>query len=271
MSAQAAFIRLVGFLGQIDANTPSRDKPVFWLGAGCSLHDGIPLNAQLLLDVLPKNAPTWGSPQFRFDEFVETFGDGTQRANLFLPHVDKPLLPDSPYHDFVKVLAAGYSDVVITFNIDDLLERALDESGLREFKDYLVVKVPELNVMAAVSQITKEGSPRIRIVKLHGDAKGGFNYMTSKEIIEFPAQIRETVKTMSTRPAVVCGYGFSDLNVLGAFSRDKSAFFFVNPYFPNNTITLSIMKTRGSQANFIDDQMGDFKTFMNDLVIGLCL
>jgi SIR2-like domain len=85
---------------------------------------------------------------------------------------------------------------VFTFNIDDLLEQALAAAKMREGHDYLLIKVPETRPQAVVDQVEVVNGPRIRIVKLHGDYRFGFNYMTSNEIVAYETKYGVLLKNV---------------------------------------------------------------------------
>src|SRR5215468_5052525 len=120
MSAKRSLDTLLGYLKTYRDDAASELKPFFWLGAGCSVHDGVPLMDELLESVLPDDPDAWGSPQFRFDEFCDMIGKGAARAAYLRPHLTRTLTDDSPYKDLVRLLRAGYADLVFTVNIDNL-------------------------------------------------------------------------------------------------------------------------------------------------------
>jgi hypothetical protein len=241
------------------------NKPIFWLGAGCSVFDGIPLNDGLLEATGCNNPSVWGSPQFQFDNLIED-KNAAFRAKLFEPHFNKTIKPDSPYHGLVRLLLAEYADLVFTFNIDDLLEQALQATGLSAGQDYLVIKIPEIRVNAAIDQIRSGASPRIRIVKLHGDYKWGFNYMTSSEIVGYENEIKKVVNHYSSRWAIVCGYSFFHLNVLNAFSTTGDPLYYINKFFPSTPMVLSLVNSRSKKPTFVNEPLGCFETFIEFLV-----
>ncbi|MEU3935064.1 SIR2 family protein [Streptomyces sp. NPDC029044] len=261
---------LVDHLKTVCSPKPRDGKPVFWLGAGCSTHDGVPLNAELLRLALPDDRGTWGSPQYRFDVFCDNLGADRSRADFLTPYVERPLKPDSPYHGLTRLMRDGYADVVFTFNIDDLLEQAFQEAGLREHRDYQVILVPELVPNVVVQRLSPHQGPRLRIVKLHGDYRWGINCMTSTEITQYPEVIRKAVEVWSGQPAVVCGYSFFHLNVLEAFSRTGSYMVYANLRFPDAPMVLSLMSARNpNSAWFVDGDLGSFGGFVAALEDGL--
>jgi hypothetical protein len=265
VSAEDTMRLLLRHFRQFRDDGMSDQKPVFWIGAGCSVHDGVPLNAELLRLALPDEPDAWGSPQFRFDQFCELLGSGMPRLRFLKEHVERTISDDSPYHGLVRVLEAGYADLVFSFNIDNLMEQAFEQAGLREGRDYLVVKVPELVSQAAVLQITSPAGPRIRLIKLHGGYEWGVNLMTSSEIVGYDAIILKAVKEYSGRPAVVCGYSFFHLNVLEAFSRDGGSLYYVNRSFPDAPMVLSLMAARSRSPLYVDGELGTFTSFASRL------
>lgn len=270
VSAQDTVGFLVDHLKSARSDEPREGKPVFWLGAGCSAHDGVPLNAELLRLAMPVDRGSWGSPQYRFDVFCDNLGADRSRAEFLTPHVKRTLRADSPYHGLTRLMRAGYADVVFTFNIDDLLEQAFHAAGLREREDYEVVLVPELVPDVVARRISPHHGPRLRIVKLHGDYRWGINFMTSTEITQYPEAIRRAVEVWSGQPAVVCGYSFFHLNVLEAFSRKGSYMVYANLQFPDAPMVLSLMSARNPKsAWFVDGDLGSFGGFIAALKEGL--
>jgi hypothetical protein len=253
---------------QIRSPESSSLKPVFWLGAGCSVYDGVPLNNDLLRQVLPASASSWGSAQFQFDQFCDTLGPGSTRLALLQPYMIRPLRIDSPYHGLVRLCQEGYVDLIFTFNIDNLLEQAFTAAGYREQRDYILIKVPETRSEVVRQQVTALG-PRLRVIKLHGDLQWGFNYMTSAEIARFDERIAALVREYSQRVGVVCGYSFFHLNVLNSFSHQGGPLFYVNRSFPDTPMVLSLMATRSQSPLFIDEALGCFEHFIPQLLQAL--
>jgi hypothetical protein len=265
MSAESTFGRLKRYLRDNLSSEPSPRKPVFWLGAGCSVSDGIPVNDELLQQVLAGEGPSWGSPQFRFDQYVRLLGPGGRRAHLLEPFFKRTIRRESPYHHLAHLLKRGYADVVFTFNIDDLLEQALDASGLQKGAHYSVFHVPELRA-ELLKPMMSQGK-RIQVVKLHGDYKMGFNYMTSDEVIAYEETIRNVVTDYSNKAAVVCGYSFFHLNVLNSFKAQKGEpVFYVNKTFPSAPMVLSLLYARyAEEPLIIDESLGCFEEFAHRL------
>ena len=265
MSAKESLDFLVEHLKRTRSIDPGPQKPAFWLGAGCSVYDGVPLTVDLLRQILPDAPDAWGSPQFRFDQFCQSLGVGPARANYLRPYMKRDVRNGSPYHGLRDLVLAGYADVIFTFNIDNLLEQSFESAGVRAERDYLVVNVPELQAPAVLARIDPSEGPRIRIVKLHGAFEYGINCMTSSEVTRYDEPILEVVRAWSGHPAVVCGYSFFHLNVLEAFSRRGGPLFYANVSFPDAPMVLSLMAARNQLPLFIDGVSGMFSNFIRSL------
>lgn len=263
MSSQETLDTLILDLKRSCSPEPDGAKPVFWLGAGCSVHDEVPLNAELVRLLAP--AGSWGSAQFRFDQMLQHLPVGNARARLLRSHFERTPKSDSPYRVLARLLGNGYADVVVTFNIDDLLERSLESEGLKIPKDFDLLSVPEMNPQAVVAKVQALEEPRIKVVKLHGDYRSGFNCMTSSEIVAYEEQISNVISRLSERTAAVCGYSFFHLSLLNAFSRKGGPFYYVNKEFPSTPAVLSLMFARSSRPLFIDEPLGRFDKFAGEL------
>jgi hypothetical protein len=269
MSAQTGFDNLVQLL-RSSKDLPKVDKPVFWLGAGCSVFDGIPLNAELLKRVIGSSSSAWGSQQYRFDGLMYHTSPHA-RAFMLEPHFKCALKPDSPYRALVEILRRGYAEVVLTFNIDNLLDQALQKCTGLAASDFELYSAPQYKPAALISNILRPATDqRITVVKLHGDVQSGINLMTSHEIVEYEPGLGEVCAKLSERPAVVCGYSFLHLNVLLKFSRSPSPLFYVAPDFTESPMVLSLMSVRNKLApHFIDGNLGRFEQIMPALLARL--
>src|ERR1044072_9560992 len=103
------------------------NKPIFWLGAGCALRDGVPLRKELLSQLVPSTG-FWGSPQYVFDQYYDHLPP-VRRATELGRLMDKPFSADSPYRDLAYLAKEGYVALFFTFNIDPLLETAMRQAG----------------------------------------------------------------------------------------------------------------------------------------------
>lgn len=258
MSAEETYKGLVRLL-TLSKELRDEDKPVFWLGAGCSVADGLPTNAELLRMINGSHAG-WGSDQYRFDRSV--FGVSASARSVIFDRLKAEPKDDSPYFTLVKLLDLGYASVVATFNIDRLLDAAL-QKRLRPGR-YRILFAPEYNPSALVRHVFAPTRDRnVTVVKLHGDVESGINFMTSQEIVKYGPGLGEVCARLSERPAIICGYSFFHLNVLLDFHREQSPMFYINPTFPDAPMVLSLMSARNREApHYIDGPLGRFEQLM---------
>ncbi len=151
----------------------------------------------------------WGSRQFQFDRYCEE--QGASRAEYLKPYFERKIKPDSPYHGLAKLAKAGYASLIISFNIDNLLEDAFEAAGIREGTGYQAIDAAVYRPEAVADMVDAPGGAPIRLLKLHGGHRSGFNLMTSLEIAEYGDRIGQLVERCSKRSAVVCGYSFFHL------------------------------------------------------------
>jgi hypothetical protein len=246
------------------------DRPILWLGAGASLHDGMPIGEQLVIDIVESRRPgSWGSPQHRLDRFFETLTP-PQRLAILQPHFDRPLTPDSPYHTVVKLLLTGRVGAVVTFNVDDLLRDAIIAAGAA--REIEVIDAVDMTATALAARMAAPQQKGPVVMKLHGGLASGLNLFTSMEIAQYWPEVEGLVTEVSCRPAIVCGYSFAHLNVLRAFSTDPGALFYCNPRPPTSAALLSLMEKRGGvRARCIDEDDGRFDVLMAALARDLAL
>jgi hypothetical protein len=269
MSSENTYSRLKPLISDARRFLQSASKPVFWLGAGCSIHDGVPAADNLVRQYLQDSGDEngWGSLQYRFDRRLKLFAsDPNDRLNALSPYFRHTLKADSPYRDLVSLMAAGCADLICTFNIDSLLDEAFIAEGLKLGQDYAVINPlgGDIGSDRDIRDQVETNRPRIKLLKLHGDVLTGVNFMTSEEISEYGQNFSKVFGQLSERPAVVCGYSFVHLNVLTAFSKRAAApVYYVNPEFPVVPAVLSLMTLRScGNANFIDGKMGRFGEVM---------
>jgi hypothetical protein len=241
---------------------PLRDKPLLWLGAGASTYDGVPAGDDLLL-LLVGATGTWGSPQFRLDQRFDGLPPAARLA-LLEPHLTRPIKAASPYHTVIRLLVDGYLGGVVTFNVDDLLDQAIDAA----------TAWAKIKVLDGVTMIPKAighhffDSHRAQpiILKLHGSLETGLNLFTSAEISAYEPKLALIVESLSRRPAVVCGYSFAHLNLLRVFSTEKAPFYYCNPTSPCSPALLSVMVSRGGViGRTLDGDRGRFDDVMSAL------
>ena len=142
----------------------SGEKLVLMLGAGASLSSGVKLTSvimQELVDNFGQDLPATDRIEDRFDRVWQRTPDATRRDFLkqYLDHAPSP-----GYAKLAALVEAGYFDVVLTFNFDDLVESSFNGIGFTDFGRIIRGETKDEEMQTLVDS----AAPRAKIVKLHG-------------------------------------------------------------------------------------------------------
>jgi hypothetical protein len=220
------FDDLVMDLGERRRN--AEKPPVLLLGAGASIAAGVGVMDDLykLLDCKDFE---------EFSSYVAQLSEA-ERYRYLATFLQNPRFPDEitpGYRALATLLAHTYFDLVLTTNMDPLLEDALAAARLWR-RDYMVfvngvlrpqrVKLPLLGP-----------SPRVKIVKLHGDLFSYFMAWTRSEMDKFLSESWQLLKdAVAGRDFIVVGYSLRDKKVLDLVkSADSSVWFLHREAIPD--------------------------------------
>ncbi|HEX6371318.1 MAG TPA: SIR2 family protein [Longimicrobium sp.] len=177
--------------------------PVLLVGAGASFEAGIGTMKQLFEFTGVKD----------FGEFVEYIR--RRSADERYIHLSGFLQTQAPaevtpgYRALAALLADNYFDLVLSTNFDPLLEDALADARLWR-KDYMLL-VNGIVRPERLDLILKEPSPRVKIIKLHGDLFHRYMAWTPQEMELFIDEIRPQLKkALYGRDIIIVGYSLSD-------------------------------------------------------------
>ncbi len=113
------------------------------------------------------------------------------------------------YHALAALLEEDYFDLVLSTNMDPLLEDALADARLWR-KDYLLL-VNGIIRPEKLKPILKGRSPRLKILKLHGDLFHRTMAWTLAEMEAFDGEIKPYLeKVLDQRDMVIVGYSMND-------------------------------------------------------------
>jgi SIR2-like domain len=162
---QAAVDSLVFFLNMFRAPGP---RPILWVGAGASAAAGRPTLGQLDAHLRSRIPPSASTGFALVDEFVAEYG--TAPVESALQTLLGPPRPFAELHTAMAHLAgAGVFDAVFTANYDELIERALEASGVR-----FVPQVLALNYRL-------RAGAELSVLKLHGSRTDWASVLLSGE------------------------------------------------------------------------------------------
>jgi hypothetical protein len=230
----------------------SGEKYVLMLGAGASMSSGVKRTPTIMDELLEQfGQGLTGSVESRFDQFWHGKSQATRRAMLE-PYLDHS--PSAGYGKLAELIEAGYLDVVVTFNFDDLVETALKQRG---FTDYRRIIRGE-TIAEEMQKLVDAPAPRFKIVKLHGSLTSSDHFLfDAEEMNEYPKPIADLVTSVTARDIIVCGYGFADLCVERAFSMRGESVVWVNPSEVAPRLRV-VLKNRRSEDLTIDAKFDDF-------------
>jgi CheY-like chemotaxis protein len=199
------------------------DKPpVLLLGAGASVDAGIGAMKDLFA--------FFGVPDFAaFVRYIAgtTAAERYRYLSEFL-QTRKPDEVTSGYQALATLCAQNYFDLVLTTNMDPLLDDALAAARLWR-RDYLlmvngVIRPDRLDLLLG-SQ-----SPRVKIVKLHGDLFQRFMAWTVEEMDDFLTQISPALKqAVAGRDVLVVGHSLRDERIRDLAQSTGGALWFTHP------------------------------------------
>jgi S1-C subfamily serine protease len=199
------------------------DKPpVLLLGAGASVDAGIGAMKDLFA--------FFGVPDF--DGFAKYIAATTAAERYrYLSNFLSTRKPDevtSGYQALATLCAQNYFDFVLTTNMDPLLDDALAAARLWR-RDYLlmvngVIRPDRLDLLLSGQ------SPRVKIVKLHGDLFQRFMAWTVEEMDDFLTQIAPALKpAVAGRDVLVVGHSLRDERIRDLAQSTGGALWFTHP------------------------------------------
>lgn len=233
------------------------------LGAGASISSGVIPTDKMTREIVDKYGPDIAGSDFhnRFDKLWSRSSE--ENRGIFLkPYLDRQ--PSLGYGHLIELMRQGFIDTVITFNFDNLVEAALMNAGLRDSFDYKVIVRGDYKDDRVVSMMTAL-EPAIKILKLHGSLRGGNTFLFSEEeMSEYPGEIHDLVRRLTSADIIMCGYGFADMCVVRAFSVSGESIHCVNPSGAPALLKGFLFK-RHSEDNVIDSEDGKFDAFFEQL------
>src|SRR5262245_52793089 len=237
-------------------------KFVLMLGAGASFSSGVKTTDAIASELVANYgiARPGSTPDERFDELWRA-SSRDDRPRMLQPYLDRT--PSVGYERLASLIADGYFDVVITFNFDRLLERALEAAG---FHDYKVIIRGEVD-RHAIAPLVDGKEPRVKILKLHGSLQSADYFLFSTdEMLNYPEEIRDTLLALTARDIIICGYAFNDQCVQRAFSdnEDGGSVYYVNPAGAGANIRPYLYRRR-SKDRVISGDGGRFDDFFTAL------
>lgn len=196
--------------------------PVLLLGAGASVAAGLAAMRDLYDLFHVKN----------FEEFIAYIAPLSESERYrylakFLQNKDFPEKITPGYQALATLLAENYFDLVLTTNGDPLLDDALSAARLWR-RDYMVI----INGVIRPERMKlplRAPSPRVKVVKLHGDLFSRFMAWTEREMDTFLDESWEYLEdAVADRDFLIVGYSLRDRKVRELVKSAEGSVWFLN-------------------------------------------
>src|SRR4051812_22285157 len=166
------------------------EKYVLMLGAGASMSSGVKSTPKLmdeLLQLYGQDIDPALRLEDRFDKLWQRTSDRDRRM-LLQPYLEHE--PSVGYTKLAALIDAGYFDLALTFNFDDLLENALTSFGFHDFKR--VIRGETID--DEIQKLVDAPEPAFKIIKLHGSLESSDHFLFDvNEMNEYPQAIHALV------------------------------------------------------------------------------
>ncbi|WIM45358.1 SIR2 family protein [Methanosarcina mazei] len=268
------------------------DPYILFLGAGASISSGCSSMMQIVDCVLEQHAKSefekWENEiekatkeNKKFGEllgneigkekrtrFFEIWGtlDHETQYSILRPHLWDDKKPSEGYENLAKLVKKGYIKKILSTNLENLLEKALNNVGCYQPDDFVVVVNGKDRHEELVEQLNSSRSS-LKITKLHGSLESPKSYAFKQdEISDFAKKIKPDLSRLINQSLIIVGYSGQDRDVDLLFEDEGKEIHFVNPSKPEAESRISqILAVRG-KGKIIDGNDGKFDTFFEKLL-----
>lgn len=256
------------------------DRYVLFLGAGASISSGCSSMMQIVDDVLKsyselefdkwenniKNSVQIEKKRKCFFDIWDSLDHGTQYS-ILKNHLWKHQKISDGYDNLVKLIKNGFVNTIFSTNLDNLLERALINGGLKQSDDFVVVVNGKDRPEVIAQQLNSSYTP-VKIIKLHGSLEFPTSYaFTPKEIFDFESQIKSDIFRLINQSLIIVGYSVQDRDAYVLFEEKGNEIHFVNPTIPDAESRISQISSVRGKGTIISGNDGDFDTFFRKLLM----
>lgn len=239
-----------------DRREDARANPyILFLGAGASMSSG-----GALFDTIFKSV---GCTTYQeFSRHVEGCSS-EERYTILSPHIEG-LHPSPAALQLAKLVKEGFFSTILTTNFDNLLEVALSAVGVRPDEYVVHVHTAERPLKDLAKRLRRK-SPRIKIIKLHGDLKEHEFALTDVETLQYAKEVEDQLRQVFTsEDIIIVGSRFGDPDLQRLVDAKGSSIWYVNPS-PATGMFETTLRSRGSHQNQITDEGGTFDAFVGTL------
>jgi len=243
------------------------------LGAGASISSGCPSWQQLCKEYCEEY-----SVEVIGDDYSKAFqNEKKDRISKYLAFAEKlgNKEPSMGYYHLATLIEKDVFKTIITTNYDNLLEKALTK----------IMPIEEIKVLIRgevtddyIARFIKEGIPKVKIIKLHGDLQSNI-FFYKDEQSNISADLQDALNECVKNGSIIVGHEMEDDDLVRIFT-DNSAFnYFVNPVAPNSKVKKLLKLNDNNSEQIINDKiahktldnpneeecLGNFDTFFKEL------
>ena len=232
------------------------------------------INGKVKLKMLPKQIKEYGEllkkeiskkKRARFFEIWGTLDHDTQYS-ILRRHLWENKNPSEGYENLVKLIKKGFIKTVFSTNLDNLLEKALNNAGWYQPDDFVVVVNGKDRPEEIVEQLNSSRAP-LKIIKLHGSLESPNSYAFKQdEIFDFEKKIKSELSQLINQSLIIVGYSGQDRDVDLLFEDEGKEIHFVKPTIPDAESRISQTLTVRGKGKIIDGNDGNFDTFFKKLL-----
>jgi len=268
-------IRALANLLQAKRSRPEEPSCVLVLGAGASIRSGCPSLMEVIRQIIEK----YGNPEIlsrsreeQIDEFYRVV-DGLDDHSLWLllDTLFKDAKPSTGYEYLARLVKGGHFDVILSTNVDTLVEKAFEREGLSLVDDIDLIDAGGVKTDADAQPIIRRlenPTPRIKLVKLHGQLPTRQIKFRLRDIFEFPDKPAKAVEgyvSNRLRSVIIVGHSLRDEDLNGCFRKDGGAIWYINPRYPTTSDFAGKVVANRSGSYYIDGEDGNFDRFFEEL------
>jgi hypothetical protein len=267
------------------------DPYILFLGAGTSISSGCSSMMQIVDSILEQHAKSefdkWESEIKKATKENEKYGDllrneiGKEKRTRFFeiwgtldhetkysilrPHLWEDKNPSEGYKNLAKLIKKGYIKTVLSTNLDNLLEKALNNLGYQQ-GDFIVVVNGKDQPKQIVERLNSSHTS-LKIIKLHGSLESPDSYaFKPNEIFEFENKIKSDLSRLINQSLIIVGYSGRDRDVDMLFEGEGREIHFVNPTILDTESRIYQILSVRNKGKIIDGSDGNFDLFFKKLL-----
>lgn len=267
------------------------DPYILFLGAGASISSRCSSMMQIVDDVLEQHAKS------EFDKWEKEIKDATQKEKRFgellrneiskekrtrffeiwnlldhdnqysilRKHLWENKIPSKGYDSLIKLIKKGFIKIVLSTNLDNLMEKALNNSGYQP-GDFVIVVNGRDRHEEIVDQLSSSRNS-LKIVKLHGTLESPKSYaFRQEEIFDFEKEIKPNLSQLINQSLIIVGYSGQDRDVDLLFEDEGKEIYFAKPSKPEAESRIFQTLTVRGKGKIIDGNDGNFDKFFEKLL-----